>query len=516
LDRDLGSALRREFPARLVPKTFSVERYAHDAGMQWEEPSAVATPSDAAEVKALVAWCSRHDVPITARGAGSSIAGNALGSGLVIDFSRRMDRIGRFDKQRHEVTVEPGVVLLRLNRFLRRHGRRIGPSPSSEAFCTLGGMVGNNAAGSHSLYYGSTVENLAAVEIVGDGGERSVWTGPIRSPRDPRQRSLRRIARAFTSPWHEAAKNSSGYLLDRLESPEGFQPQRIFCGSEGTLGVVTSITLRTHPLPASVATALIGFDSTDDALRAVPRLLAHRPAAIELVDEDAVAVLRRRHPALPALASDAACSLVVDLFADGARELKTRTAALQQDLGRTAASFTVAHAARDRAALWTARRDVEPVLRELPGRRRPLPFVEDVVVPVDRQVAYVRALRRILAREGLHAPLYGHAGQGNLHVRPFVDLRRPAERQAMRRVNLQVARLARRLGGSLTGEHGDGYLRSGLLRRLFPTAYRSFQEIKRLFDPKDLFNPGKVVATRRTTREELFLDGPKYAPPPWL
>ena len=480
--------------------------------MQWEEPLAVATPGNETEVAALVRWCAQHDVPITGRGAGSSIAGNAIGSGLVIDFSRRMKEILRYDPRRRTVTVEAGVVLARLNRFLRTFGRRIGPSPSSEAFCTVGGMVGNNAAGSHSLLYGATAENLVALRAAQSDGKFRAWQGPIEGPMDWIQKRLFAIARRFRSPWPKVAKNSSGYLLDRLGRRSAWQPQRIFCGAEGTLGLVSTVTLRTHPLPAAAATLLLGFSSTEAALLAAPAILRHRPAAVELVDEAAVVVLRAKHPSLPASVDASACSLVVDLFDADAGLLKRRVETLQRDDTVDAEHTSVAFAARDRAALWTARRDVEPLLRALPGRRRPLPFVEDVVVPVDEQSAYVRSLQRILERQGLSAPLYGHAGDGNLHVRPFVDLRVRKEREAMERVNLQVARLAKRHGGSLTGEHGDGYLRSTLVKTLFPDAYRRFQEVKALFDPQGLFNPGKVVETPRRSNVRLFLDGPRYTP----
>lgn len=516
MTRDLARALRKAFPARLVAPRFPLERYAHDAGMQWEEPLAVATPRTEADVAALVRWCAGHDVPITGRGAGSSIAGNAIGSGLVVDFSRRMNRILHYDANSEAVTVEAGAVLARLNRFLRRHGRHIGPSPSSEAFCTIGGMVGNNAAGSHSLLYGATAENLVSLRVVGSGGDFLDLTGPERKPHGQQQERLVSIASRFHSPWPKVAKNSSGYLLDRLGKPGAWHLQRIFCGAEGTLGLVSTVTLRTHPIPLVVATMLLGFTSTDAALEAVQPLLRHAPAAVELVDEAAVAVLREKHPALPASAEASACSLVVDIFGRTPRQVTRRIAAIQRDADVGADSASVAYAARDRAALWTARRDVEPLLRALPGRRRPLPFVEDVVVPIEHQVDYVRSLQRLLAKDGLAAPLYGHAGQGNLHVRPFVDLRVRAERETMERVNRAVARLAKRHGGSLTGEHGDGYLRSSLVRRLFPDAYRHFQEVKELFDPDDLFNPGKVVETRRASTARLFLEGPTYTRAPWL
>ncbi|HEX9816991.1 MAG TPA: FAD-binding oxidoreductase [Candidatus Thermoplasmatota archaeon] len=515
MTRDLVRALCNAFPRRVVLNRFPLEPYAHDAGMQWEEPLAVATPGTEADVAALVRWCASHDVPITGRGAGSSIAGNAIGSGLVVDFSRRMRRILHYDVRRNTVTVEAGVVLARLNRFLRARGRRIGPSPSSEAFCTIGGMVGNNAAGSHSLLYGATAENVASLRAVRSDGEFLEWRGPAKKPRGKLQEHLFSIAKRFRSPWPNVAKNSSGYLLDRLGNPGAWHPQRIFCGAEGTLGLVSTITLRTHPIPRTVATLLLGFPSTEAALESVLPLLSHAPAAVELVDEAAVTVLHAKHPALRASADASACSLVVDLFGRNPSEVRRRTAAIQNDAGVEAENSTVAYASRDRDALWTARRDVEPVLRELPGRRRPLPFVEDVVVPVDRQVSYVRDLQRLLTKHGLLAPLYGHAGEGNLHVRPFVDLRNRAERETMQQVNRAVARLAKRHGGSLTGEHGDGYLRSSLVRRLFPEAHRRFEEVKELFDPEGLFNPGKVVETRRTSNVRLFLDGPRYTTARW-
>jgi len=512
---DLASALGRDFPRRLVPAHFDRERYAHDAGMQWEEPAAVATPGSEADVVRLVRWCARHDLPLTPRGAGSSIAGNAFGHGLVLDFSRRMRRIVHVGARR--VTVEPGVVLGALNRRLRAQRHRIGPSPSSEAFCTIGGMVGNNAAGSHSLWYGATAENLLAARFVTADGKLHAWSGPRSHPRAGLEARLARIAAGYRCPWPEVAKSSSGYLLDKLATPEGWNPQRVLCGAEGTLGILTQAELRTHPLPEAEATLLLAFTSSDAALRSVPRVLAHDPAALEMVDEAALDVVARRHPHLPRAARDAGCCLVVDLF--GARPaLRPRASALAAAARGWAGvqAVEVAERPRERARLWAARKDVEPLLRAKPGRRRPLPFIEDVAVPVAAQTRYVASLHRILRAEGLEAPLYGHAGQGNLHIRPFLDPRRAADRARMERVNRRVALLARRLGGTLTGEHGDGYLRSGVLRALYPEAADAFRRVKQLLDPDDLMNPGKIVETARArVAPQLFLDGPRYAPPPW-
>lgn len=517
---DLRGALRRAFPRRLVAAGWDRERYAHDAGLHWEEPLAVATPTDESETRALVRWCAEHDLPITSRGAGSSIAGNAFGAGLVVDFSVRMNRILAYDRRTGRVRVQPGVVLDRLNRFLAPFGRRIGPSPSSSAFCTVGGMIGNNAAGSHSLLYGATAENLAGVRFLTADGAPNAWSrrrragGRLLAGLADLVHEYRRRPRA----WDRLAKNSSGYLLGRTGEPPAFNPHRILCGSEGTLGVITEAVLATHPVPPFVGTVAVGFAASEAALEAVPRLLRERPAAVELVDEAAVRALLRHHPGLPRVVRSSPSCLVVDFFGRSARSIREAMDRVQRRIAG-ATGFLRVEAARDprsRDRLWAARRAVEPLLRRLGGRRRPVPFIEDVVVPVERQAAYLRAFRRLLSDEGLEAPLYGHAGQGNLHVRPLINLRDPRERARLLRVNERVARLARRLGGSLSGEHGDGYLRSSYLRRLFPQEYALFRRVKDLFDPRELLNPGKIVEARRRVSPRLFIEGPRYEPPPWV
>lgn len=523
MSRDLASVLGREFPRRIAPPRWNRERYSHDAGIQWEEPLAVATPTDEAETRRLVEWCRHRDVPITSRGAGSSIAGNAFGGGLILDFSVRMNRILGYDSRTHRVRVQPGVVLDQLNAYLRPKGRRMGPSPSSSAFCTIGGMIGNNAAGSHSLRYGDTAANLAAIRFLSADARPRRWSRIRRAtapPRDPLLGGLLRLAHDYRRgrhPWDALAKNSSGYLLARIGAPPDFWPHRILCASEGTLGVITEAEFVTHRVPRQVATLLVGFSDAIKALEAVPSLLALEPAALELVDEAAVQALVRHHRGLPRLVRASAACLVLDVQASSAARLRRQlhafgrsTDAADGFLGRRIATDP---GARER--LWAARRDVEPLLRRLGGRRRPLPFIEDASVPVPRQVEYLRALQRIFAREGLWAPLYGHAGQGNLHVRPFLDPNNPRHRAQFQRVNRQVARMVARLGGSLTGEHGDGYLRTGFLKRLYPHEYRFAVRVKRLFDPEHLLNPGKIVETLRPVRPTWYREGPRYEPPPW-
>src|SRR5687768_8136667 len=287
----------------------------------------------------------------------------------------------------------------------------MGFSPFSAAFCTIGGMIGNNAAGSHSLAYGAVVDNLLAATFLTSDGRVRRWT---RDSRDTMARSVGEIAASFDNPWPKIAKNSSGYRLDRVLD-DGFHPHRVLCGSEGTLGVIMEATFKTHPIPRHVETLLAGFRSSQHALAAVPPLLDHQPLAIELMDEAALTVVAKHHAGLPRLARTAAACLVIDV------EGSARRAAAALDGAPGLQGVRIARGAAQRERLWAARIAVEPLLRSLGGRRRPLPFIEDVVVPVERQVDYLEGVREILDREFLQAPLYGHAGQGNLHIRPFLD-----------------------------------------------------------------------------------------------
>jgi FAD/FMN-containing dehydrogenase/Fe-S oxidoreductase len=477
--------LRRSAVGDVRDDAASRELYASDASIYRRLPAATLRAHDADDLDAAVEACRDTGVPLTMRGGGTSLAGQAIGRGLVVDCSALRDI--EIDPGARVARVGPGVVLDDLNRAAAAHGLTFGPDVATASRATLGGMIANNSAGARSVVHGLTADHVLALEVtLADGARATLRRG---APAPTALEAARPLAAEARPP--DLVRRVSGYALEALGGADPDWP-RLLCGSEGTLAVTRRAELRLVERPAARGLALVTFPSVDAALEAVVGLLEAGPSAIELMDRSLLDPANRP-PAVRAVmgfAADAEASLIVEHSGD-AEGVRERLAAIR--------GARIVTGAAEQAAVWAVRRSgIARALRAdgVPsaGDPRPLAFIEDPAVPPDRLAAFAREVRGVLAREGVPAVWYGHASVGCLHIRPLMDLRAPGSVAALRRIAEEVADLTAAHGGSLSGEHGDGRLRSELLPRMYPPAtIAAFAALKRALDPAGVLNPGVLT-----------------------
>ncbi|MFC7228615.1 FAD-binding protein [Salinirubellus salinus] len=483
--------------------------YATDASIYEVEPSGVTFPRSRADVRAVVEFAREHDTAITARGAGSSLTGNAVGEGIVLDCERHLDEVVELDPDAKTVTVQPGVVLDDLNAELEANGLYFPPDPSTSSTCTIGGMVANDAAGPHSVRHGTTRDNVRRVEcVLADGsvaefGRREADDLDAVLDRDDRVGEVHRTvadlavehAEAIETRYPDVERNSSGYDLESSAAPDGswLDLSRLVVGSEGTLGVVTEVTLELTERPETRAAALLFYDDVVAAADAVAGSLAADPSVVELIDDAVLGYARDAwgFDLVPEMAGAALLVEVETTHADQETDLDRAVEA-----ARTEATVAVERATDDATQdrLWKIRKASNPLLNRRMGDEQALSFVEDAAIPPERLAAYLECVGDVLREHDLEASVFGHAGQGVLHVKPFLDLQTERDRERLRSVSEAVHDIVLDVGGCVSGEHGDGRLRSAYLPEMYgEELYGAFVDLKRAFDPEDVFNPAKVV-----------------------
>ncbi|GGX23164.1 oxidoreductase [Streptomyces lomondensis] len=455
-----------------------------DASNYRRVPHGVVAPVDADDVAAVLAVCREHGVPVVARGGGTSIAGQATGAGVVLDFTRYMNRLVALDPGARTAVVQPGLVLDRLQEAAAPHGLRFGPDPSTHSRCTLGGMIGNNACGAHSVAWGTTADSVRELDVVTARGERlrpgQGWAGAPDGLRALVEGELARLRTGFP----ELPRRISGYALDALLPERGADVARSFCGSEGTLGVLTEAVVRLVEAPRARALAVLAYADESAAAEAAAGLLPLGPLTVEGMAADLV-------PSAAALPRGGAW-LFVETGGESAGEARARAEAIVRTAD-VVESLIVTDPAGQRA-LWRIREDAAGTATRMPDGREAWPGWEDCAVPPARLGAYLRDFRALLGAHGLRGTPYGHFGEGCVHVRIDFDLLTEAGVARFRRFSEELAELVVAHGGSLSGEHGDGQARAELLPRMYGAELVGlFERVKGVWDPDDLLNPGMLV-----------------------
>jgi len=490
--RSVVAALRAHGVADVDDSALARALYAGDASLYRVPPQVVVRPRDVDEVAAVLAAARETGTPITPRGAGTSIAGNAVGPGIVIDFVKHLNRVHAVDAERRTARVDPGTVHASLQQAARPHGLRFGPDPSTHTRCTIGGMIGNNACGSRALGYGRTVDNVESLDVLlADGRRLSLGLGtpePVAGLDALVDRHLAEIRTRFG----RFSRQVSGYSLEHLLPEHGRRADRFLVGSEGTLAVVVGAEVRLVADAPFRAVAVLGYPSMPEAADAVPGLLSHPLTACEGLDDRLVGVLRARPGAgpLPELPSGAGW-LFAEVTGDTAEEARALAEAVCRDAGTP--HHRVVTDTVEQLALWRIREDGAGLAARSLSRPAHAGW-EDAAVPPDRLGAYLRDFDALLRGHGLDGVPYGHFGDGCIHVRIDFELEDEAGRGRFRTFLHEAADLAASYGGSFSGEHGDGRARSELLPRMYDeVAMGLFGQVKRLFDPAGLLNPGNLV-----------------------
>jgi FAD/FMN-containing dehydrogenase/Fe-S oxidoreductase len=488
--------------------------YSRDASMYTITPQGVAFPRDADEVVAAVLTAAELAVPITPRGAGTSLAGQTVGSGLVLDFSRHMNKIVELDPDARTAYVEVGVVQDQLNRAAAAHGLMFGPDTSTSNRATIGGMIGNNSAGSGSVVHGMTIDHVRALDVVLADGTRARLE-PVDAAEHARRAELSTvegrlyrklpellranasaIAKGFPPFWRRAG----GYRLDRLAGETPFDLAKFVVGSEGTLVVVTHALVDLVPKPRRTVFAVGHFTSTPAAIAATQDALSCEPAQVELLDRTILDLSRQKieYARLgDLLAGDPEALLFVSFTGDDDAELAGKLDQITELWRRNGHGYETLRAvtpAQQAALLNVRKAGLGLLMAASTGTRRPLAFIEDTAVEPVHLAEYSTRVGEVLAKHGLTAGFYGHASVGCLHVRPFVDLANPDQVRTMRAVAKEIKDLVAEYGGANSSEHGDGLARSEFNREIYgDELYEAMRAVKRLFDPDNLLNPGKIV-----------------------
>ncbi|MDR7304431.1 FAD-binding and (Fe-S)-binding domain-containing protein [Haloactinomyces albus] len=502
--------------------------YATDASNYRRVPAGIVFPRHDNDVAATMAIARQHRLPVTSRGAGTSIAGNAAGSGLVLDFSRHMNTILDIDPQRRLAQVQPGVVLDTLRSAVAPHGLTFGPDPSTHSRCTLGGMIGNNSCGTHSVAWGKTVDNIRELDVLlGDGTRLQVGpTSPAEletlCARGDRTGRLYQALRGLVDDVGDEVRHSfpeltrrvSGYNLDQLLPENGFQLARALVGTEGSCATLLGATVELVEAPQARAMVVLGFADTYAAADEVTRLRDLDTLAIEGLSAELVDVVAHRNPDSPALR----------LLPGGRSWLLVETGGSEPGEAEAAARHIV-RALEDRAetvvhtdparmaALWRIREEGSGYSTRMSDGSERWSGWEDAAVPPEHLGSYLREFDALLDRFGLRGVTYGHYGDGCIHVRIDFDLRSATGAAHYRSFLESATDLVTTYGGSVSGEHGDGQARSELLARMYPPAIiNAFDRFKSAFDPDDLLNPGQIVRPRPLDADLRVLVAPPRIP----
>ncbi|MFV0446603.1 MAG: FAD-linked oxidase C-terminal domain-containing protein [Planctomycetaceae bacterium] len=488
--------------------------YATDASLYQIAPVGVAFPRHADDVVSLARYAEEANLPLVPRGAGTGLAGSALGGGLVVDFSRWMTAIEALTDE--TVRVQPGVVRDELNRALRPLGRYFPPDPSNTAVTTVGGMLGVDAAGSHAIRVGSTRDHVVNIEAVLVGGERcTLGDEPIpgsgaawgASPQDSelKRNLISRLAHLLRenrdliqARQPSLIRNCAGYYLRSVLTEARLNMPRLLVGSEGTLALFTAATLHTSPLPPHRGVGLLLFGRLESAINVVQALIGQQPSACDLLDRRLLSLGREsetRFEQIIPLSAEA--GLIVEQTGYTESQVRQRLrmafdAARQVD--STVRIAGEAYRQDDIDFLWSLPQRVVPNLTRLRGESRPQPFVEDIAVPPGMLRDVLRQAQQLLQKYKVTASLYAHAASGQIHLRPFLPIPTPAHGAEMESLARELYEIVLAAGGTISGEHGDGLPRTAFLQAQYGPLYKVFREIKRTFDPHNLLNPGKIVS----------------------
>lgn len=498
--------------------------YATDASVYRELPAGVCRPRSSGDLKKILSFCREHRLPIIPRTAGTSLAGQVVGHGVVVDFSKYLNRILELNVEERWVRVEPGVILDELNRFLEPYGLFFGPETSTSNRCMMGGMVANNSCGSHSLVYGSTRDHTLAIKALLSDGSETVFEALDNETfrkkcigNSLENKIYNQIQALLSQPVNQEEirkeypnptlkRRNTGYALDLLldnavfgESPAPFNFCKLLAGSEGSLALFTEIKLNLVPLPPSEkALVCVHLNSVEEALDANLIALRYGPVAVELIDNVVLEctkanIEQSRNRFF--VQGDPGAILVVEFAAEKREVILSAAEAMESEMRKESLGYHFPMVTgKDINRVWALRKAGLGVLSNVPGDAKPVAVIEDAAVQVEDLPRFIGELNQILKDLGLSSVYYAHIGTGELHLRPVLNLKNPADVERFHKIAHETALLVKKYRGSLSGEHGDGRLRGEFIPLMLgDKVYAMLQEVKKTWDPEGLFNPGKIT-----------------------
>ena len=492
---------------------WSLGVYATDASLYQVRPVVVVLPRHDDDVKAAVAIAAARRVPILPRGGGTSLSGQTVGEAMILDFSKYMNSVLELNTAERWARVQPGLVLGELNQQLAAHGLQFAPDPATATRANIGGMIGNNTAGTRSIIYGRTIDHVLSTRVLLTDGTELTLEKLSPEAYDVRSTGLSREAQIYggfrsiirethdeiVKRYPKVLRRVSGYALDAFTGTDPWNLSKIVTGSEGTLSILLEAKINLEPLPEFTSLYVPHFTDIMDAIRSVKPLLALGPAAVEVLDETVLAQARENRTTAPLcgfLDENPKAILIVQFYGDSADHAATqaeKAAALLRERGGPYAHpvITDAPAQKD---VWDVRKHGLGLMLGMKGDRKPLPFIEDAAVPDDALSEYIERILAYCKNLDTRVAMYAHASVGLIHVRPILDLRLQEDIDRFKKISEESFRLVMGYGGSISGEHGDGMVRSVYNEPYFGAQiYQAFKDVKSLFDPTGLMNPGKIV-----------------------
>ena len=536
--RDLEEMLRQRVAGEVRFDPFSRVLYSTDASIYQMEPVGVVIPRNKDDVLAVMEVARDNRVPVLARAGGTSLAGQTVNHAIVTDFSKYLNQVVEVNREESWARVQPGIVLDQLNRELLPYGLMYAPDPTTSSRACVGGGVGNNTCGAHSVIYGKTLDHIMELDVVlADGAEahfRPLDAGELEVKlsgsglESDIYRGVRRLAHdnaaEIAARYPNIMRRVSGYNLDEFVPPlsptvarsgeGGFNLAKMVVGSEGTLCVATEVKVNLVPRPTMTGLSVLHFADIFQASEAVKEILNHGPSSIEIMDKNVLDRSRQSMGLSTAMAfiqGDPGAILAVEFYGESEAELTAKTEGLKADMERRRLGYACVNLL-DRASqanVWSVRKNGLGLLMSMHGDAKPLPFVEDTAVDPENMGAFVRQFDEIVRNHGTEAAYYGHASVGCLHIRPVVSLKDQAGVDKMYSIADEISDLVKEFGGSLSGEHGDGIVRGVWNEKMFgPEIYQMFRELKSTFDPDGIMNPGKIIDCPPMTENLRY--GPGY------
>ncbi len=525
---DIEGMLQRRVSGEVKFDPFTRVLYSTDASIYQMEPVGVVIPRNVDDVLAVIDVANETGVPVLPRAGGTSLAGQTVNHAIVTDFSKYLNQIIEVNKEEMWARVQPGIVLDDLNRQLIPYGLMYAPDPTTSSRACVGGGVGNNTCGAHSVIYGKTLDHIKELDVILSDGTQTHF-----QPLDAREleaklngvglesdiyRGVRRLAQEnaaeIEARYPNIMRRVSGYNLDEFVTDSAFNMSKMVVGSEGTLCVVTEVKINLVPRPIMTALAVVHFEDIFGASEAVQHILEHNPSSIEIMDRNVL----ERSRASTGLGNNMAfiegapgAILVVEFYGETDAELTDKTTKLKDDMARLGHGYATVNMLdrAGQASVWAVRKQGLGLLMSMHGDAKPLPFVEDTAVDPGNMGDFVRRFDEIVRNHETEAAYYGHASVGCLHIRPVVSLKSQDGVNKMLSIADEISDLVKKFGGSLSGEHGDGIVRGVWNEKMFgPDIYKLFQELKATFDPNMLMNPNKIIDTPPMDQNLRY--GPDY------
>src|SRR5436190_452689 len=521
MNEELYEALKKRVTGEVRFDRVSRLMYCTDASIYEIEPIGVVVPRTHEDVFATMEVARDFKVPILPRGGGTSLAGQTVGNAVVVDMSKYLNHILEVNTEERWARVEPGVVQEQFNLHLRPMGFLFGPDTSTANRATLGGMMGNNSAGSHSIVYGKTIDHVLEMDVVLSSGEGRTLRemkfeeAQLRGNLEGRIADIVRVHRGeIERRFPRIMRRVSGYNLDEFVRNGKFNLAKIVVGSEGTLATIRQAKVRLEPRPAATAVMVVHFTDIVDAIRASDIILPLNPSAIELVDDIIINLARSSlelSRQMDFVQGQPAALLVVEFYGESEAHLRSKLDELEAALKRNKAGYGYVREfdQAEQTKIWKVRKAGLGLLLGMKGDRKPIAFIEDCAVEPSRFPEFFVRFRDVIHKHGTSAGYYGHTSVGCLHIRPLINTKDAKDIRIMQDMTNEIADLVIEFGGGMSGEHGDGLARSYLNEKLFgPQLYNAFRQVKAAFDPDGRMNPGKIVNAPPMTENLRY--GAKY------